>query len=266
MKSLINHTVIISGALGDIGRDTVLECARQGADIAAGDILKHEAAREIKREVEKLGRQFHYQQCDVSSAKEVSDWLCQVTEELSLPDIVVSNAAVVKEKNLREIDSAEWQRQISINLTGSFNLTSSCANRLAKANVPGRIVFVGSWAASNVHSNIPAYCVSKAGLRMLMKCMAAEFAQNQILVNEIAPGIVDAGVSARIFNEDQLLKEKLISQIPVGQLITSVEIAKQIVHLCSFDNQHMTGTTLLIDGGLSLSQHSNHNKKTKETL
>lgn len=252
MNALNDHTVIISGALGDIGRATVLECARQGANIAAGDILNSEAAATIKTDVEKLGRRFHYQQCDVASATDVSDWIDEVTKELGLPDIVVSNAAVVKKMNLRDIDSAEWQRQIAINLTGSFNLASSCANRLVKKHVPGRIVLVGSRAAAAIHQNMPAYCVSKAGLRMLMKCMAAEFAQNQILVNEIAPGIVDAGMSAKIFDEDPALKEKLISQIPVKQFITSEEIAKQIVNLSSFDNQHITGTTLLIDGGLSL--------------
>ncbi|WDE97186.1 SDR family oxidoreductase [Lentisphaera profundi] len=251
-KKLNGHTVIISGAAGDIGRATVMAYAQQGANIAAGDILEPEALSDLRDQVEALGCRFHYQKCDVTEASEVNNWIDQVTEDLGLPDIVVSNAAVTKQMSLREIDVEEWQRQIAINLTGSFNLISQCANRLSQAKKPGRMVVVGSWAAENVHRNLPAYCTSKAGLRMLMKCAAKEYAPDQILINEIAPGIVDAGLSAKIFREKPQIKESLLEQVPLGRFLTPQDIAEQIVYLSSFDNCHITGTILLMDGGLSL--------------
>jgi glucose 1-dehydrogenase len=261
MKKFSDHTVIISGAAGDIGRETVLEFARLGADIAAGDIVPFEQVRELKNQVEVLGRRFHYQKCDVTCDQEVNHWIDTVKQELTLPDIVVSNAGVTKEMDLRQISYEEWQRQISINLNGAFNLLVNCANRLAATKKAGRMVVVGSWAAEQVHRTLPAYCTSKAGLRMLMKNLASEYAQDQILVNEIAPGVVDAGLSAKIFRESPEIKEDLIKQIPVGRFLDPLDIAQQIAYLSSFENLHVTGTVMLMDGGLSLNRYRSTKKE-----
>ena len=86
---------------------------------------------------------------------------------------------------------------------------------------PGWVVFIGSWAAHAVHTNIPAYCVSKAGIRMLCKCMALELAPHQILVNEIAPGFVDAGLTGRNFEKNPGTREKAEQRVPIHKLISA---------------------------------------------
>ncbi|HRP45405.1 MAG TPA: SDR family oxidoreductase [Ginsengibacter sp.] len=248
------ETVIISGGLGDIGRAIALAFAEQGANIALCDIFPVSHASDDFIDV--LTRQFNvkasYHQVDVSDADAAWDWLMSVESEVGVPGIIVANAATVTLAEIREIKPAQWSREIRINLDGAFHLSQFATERLIFYKKPGRVVFMGSWAAHAVHTHIPAYCVSKAGLRMLCKCMAMELAPHGILVNEIAPGFVDAGLSAKVFNEDSSAKSEAIQKVPIQKLITATEVAQQVMMLCHPLNQHMTGSTLLMDGGLSL--------------
>ena len=97
-----------------------------------------------------------------------------------------------------------------------------------------------------------AYSVSKAALSMLCKCFALELAPKNILVNEIAPGYVDAGLSGRNWRKMTEQRERAKERVPIRQLIEAQEVAEQIVYLCDPGNRHMTGSTFLMDGGLSL--------------
>jgi len=99
---------------------------------------------------------------------------------------------------------------------------------------------------------MPAYSVSKAAINMLCKCFALELASRNILVNEIAPGYVDAGLSGRHWKKDPASAEKARERVPVRRLISAEEVAQQIVYLCGPAARHMTGSSLLMDGGLSL--------------
>ncbi len=131
-------------------------------------------------------------------------------------------------------------------------MAHASARNLLRRKKPGRIVFIGSWAAHAPHAHIPAYCVAKAGLRMLCQCMGLEFAPNNILVNEVAPGYVDAGLSGKVFAREPKLRRTAMNSVPIGKLISAVDVALQVAHLCDPSNQHMTGTVTVMDGGLSL--------------
>ena len=172
--------------------------------------------------------------------------------ELGIPGIIIANAATVTFSSFIEITSEQWFRELRVNLDGAFHLTQSATARLLFHGRPGRVVLIGSWAAHSVHTHIPAYCVSKAGLRMLCKCMALELAPHNIMVNEIAPGYVDAGLSGRSFEKDPVMKKEAIQKVPIKKLISAGEVAHQVVLLCDPLNEHMTGSTVLMDGGLSL--------------
>ena len=87
---------------------------------------------------------------------------------------------------------------------------------------------------------------------MLMKQLALEYAAADILVNEVAPGYVDAGLSGRVFEKDASSREKARKEVPIGRLIDPAEVAVQVAHLCDPRNRHMTGSVLLMEGGLSL--------------
>jgi NAD(P)-dependent dehydrogenase (short-subunit alcohol dehydrogenase family) len=124
--------------------------------------------------------------------------------------------------------------------------------RLLHHRLPGRVVFIGSWVARTPQTHIPAYCVTKAGLRMLARVMALELAPHGILVNEVAPGNVDAGLSARIFEQNPAWRERNLLRVPIREMSSAEEVAYQVAHLCDPENRQMTGSVLLMDGGLSL--------------
>lgn len=247
-----NHTVIISGGLGDIGRATALAFAREGASIALGDIKPPEEGDRVLNEIQDLNVQGHYQQVDVADADAVRAWVAEVEDRLGVPNIIIANAATATIADIHTLTPQQWSREISVNLDGAFYLTQFATGRLRDLSSPGRVLFVGSWAAHAVHAHLPAYSVSKAGIRMLCKCLALELAPHDILVNEIAPGYVNAGLSGRMWEKDPELGLQAKNRVPIKKLITVEDVAKQMVHLCHPNNQHMTGATYLMDGGLSL--------------
>jgi NAD(P)-dependent dehydrogenase (short-subunit alcohol dehydrogenase family) len=245
-------TVILSGGLGDIGRAIANEFAKLGANIAIGDIHPVRHGQEFLASIEEYQFKSIYHQVDVTSANEVQRWVDEVETELGIPDIIIANAATVTFGGIHEITPEQWSHELRVNLDGAFHLTKIASARLLHHRLPGRVVFMGSWAASAVHPNIPSYCVSKAGIRMLCKCLALELAPHNILVNELAPGFVDAGLSGRIFEKDPSTRIEALQKVPIKKLISPFEVARQVVLLCHPENEHMTGSTLLMDGGLSL--------------
>lgn len=251
-KLFENNTVIISGGLGDIGRAMALEFAQHGANIALGDRHSMAQARGFMSELGRHNVRCHYQRVDVTVAKAVRAWVRKVEDTLGAPSVIIANAAAVTLAGLYEITARQWSREIAVNLDGAFHLTQIATARLLALGRPGRVVFIGSWAAATVHAHIPAYCVSKAGLRMLCKCMALELAPHGILVNEIAPGYVNGGLSRRVWKQNPKLHKQAQKKVPVRKLISPQEVAGQVVQLCHPHNQHITGGTLLMDGGLSL--------------
>jgi NAD(P)-dependent dehydrogenase (short-subunit alcohol dehydrogenase family) len=249
---LKNQTAIISGGLGDIGRAIALEMARLGAHVAIGDVRPPEDATDFLRTIGSLQVRCRYDRVDVSDADVVRDWVMAVESDLGVPTLIIPNAAIVTLANIREVTPEQWSRELRVNLDGAFHLAQAAALRLLHHSRQGRIVFLGSWAAHAPHTHIPAYCAAKAGLRMLCKCMALELAPHGILVNEVAPGYVDAGLSKQIWDQHPALREQAIQRAPVQKLITPLEVAHQVVALCHPENQHITGSVLLMDGGLSL--------------
>lgn len=251
MQLLQNQVAIISGGLGDIGRAIALELARQGACIAIGDILPEDKGRQFLADFHQNGRT-RYDRVDVSDAKAVTNWVHHVEADLGVPSLIIPNAAVVTLKGIRTVTPDDWHCELRVNLDGAYHLAQAGALRLLHHKRPGRIVFIGSWAAHAPHPHIPAYCAAKAGLRMLSRCMAADLAPDDILVNEVAPGYVNAGLSAQVWEQEPERREGSVQRVPVRRIIEPEEVAMQVAHLCNPHNQHMTGSTLLMDGGLSL--------------
>ncbi len=196
--------------------------------------------------------QAHYAQVDVGDAAAVGAWIDAVEAELGIATLIVPNAAIVTLKNALDITPEEWQRELRVNLDGAFHVAQAGAKRLRHHERAGRIVFIGSWAAHAPHSHIAAYSVAKAGMRMLSQCLALDLAPHGITVNEVAPGYVNAGLSAQIWEKHPHLRQKAVGKVPVRLLIEPEEVALQVAYLCEESSRHITGSTLLMDGGLSL--------------
>lgn len=252
VETLTGHAAIISGGLGDIGRAIALELARRGADVALGDTRPPGDANSLLNELERMGRNAHYRCVDVADPAAVEAWVQDVEDNLGSATLVIPCAAIVTLKDILSVTAEEWRRELCVNLDGAFHLGRAAARRLLHHGLPGRIVFIGSWAAQAAHPHIPAYCAAKAGLRMLSRCMALELAPHGILVNEVAPGYVDAGLSGRLFDQEPGLRDEAARKVPLRKLTRPEEVAWQVAHLCDPENQQMTGSTILMDGGLSL--------------
>ena len=250
--SLVGSTAIISGGLGDIGRAIALDLAVRGADIAIGDLLDQDRASALLSDLKRMGRKARYDRVDVSYADQVQEWLTKVERAMAVPDLVIPNAAVVNPADIRTLAPGQWARELQVNLNGAFYLAQAGALAMLRKGIPGRIVFVGSWEGHAPQIDTPSLCVSKAAIRMLCQCMALDLAPDGILVNEVSPGYVDAGVSRRIFSERPDSRSRAVSEVPVGGLAAPDEVAWQVAHLCSPENRQMSGAVILMDGGLSL--------------
>ena len=253
MKKLFEEkTVLISGGLGDIGKAIAIAFAKSGANVAVGDVQPSAQAASLLGELQQLSVNCSYTQVDVSDATAVDAWVTETTKALGTIHIAIANAATVTIAGLYKITDEQWSKELRVNLDGAFYVSRAVTSRLLQQEQRGSVVFVGSWAAEAVHAHIPAYSVSKAGMRMLCQCMALELAPHGITVNEIAPGYVDAGLSRKVWEQSPAQKEDARKKVPVQALITAAEVAEQVLRLCDPGNKHITGSILLMDGGLSL--------------
>lgn len=249
---LSQSTALISGGLGDLGKACALELAKQGVSIAISDIHNPEHFDALKKELDQLNVQSDYQKVDVTDSSEVHTWIENVDQKLGTPNLVIVNAGIVEMVDFKSLTPEIWKKQLDVNLNGAFYMSHYSAQNLLKMEKPGRIIFIGSWAAHSPHTHIPAYCVSKAGMRSLCQNLALELAPHDILVNEIAPGTVNAGLSGQFFAKHQGAAESSRLKIPNKTLIEPIDVAREVLHLCDPNIKHHVGSTILIDGGNTL--------------
>ena len=246
------QTVLITGACGDIGRALAREFARQGARLALCDLMTTEACRELLDELKAVGTSALYQRVDVTDVPAMAAFTADVSRELGGIDICIANAGIVERGTLVDLSLAAWRRTLEVNLTGCFVTAQAAARTMLESGGNGHIVFISSWVQDHPREGIGAYCASKGGLKMLAKCLALELAPKGIRVNLIAPGWVDAGLTAQGLRDHPERAVEIESQIPMGRLVPAEELARTVRLLCSADAAYLTGTTLLVDGGSSL--------------
>lgn len=252
MQEVITRVAAISGGLGDIGQACAIALAKQGADIAVGDVKIDDRAETLRANVERLGRKFHVTVVDVTKGESVGQWFDAIERQFGTATIAIANAAIVEICTFDEMTTDVWQRHLDVNLTGVMHVAHTAAARMTAAGKTGEIVLVGSWAAEAPHKHIPAYCVAKAGVRMLCRQLALHYASHGIRVNEVAPGLVEAGVSRQLFEKDPALRERMTSKVPLRQLMTANDVAWHVAQACDRNNRNMTGATITCDGGISL--------------
>ncbi|MDE2750580.1 MAG: SDR family NAD(P)-dependent oxidoreductase [Chloroflexota bacterium] len=247
---LQGKTAVVTGAAGDLGNAMARRLAESGAHAVMWDIVpRAEAADAIKR-VRAHDSAAEYREVDVRDRAAVDEAIA----ELKGLDIVCSNAGIVEAQPFLELSGENWQNHLDINLTGCFNVCQAAARRMVAEGVKGRIILTSSWVGSIPWPDITAYTVSKAGVNMLVKQMARELAAQGILVNAVAPGIVDAGLAGRQLREEPQYAARVAKVIPLVEPGSPEEIAAAVVYLASPQTAYMTGSILTLDGGCSLFQ------------
>ena len=247
---LNGKTAIVTGAAGDLGEAMARQLAENGAHVVMWDIvLRADAAGAIER-VRAHDAEADYAEVDVRERAAVDAAIAS----LGQVDIVCSNAGIVDAQPFLELGQDNWQNHLDINLTGCFNVCQSAARKMVADGTKGRIILTSSWVGLIPWPEITAYTVSKAGVNMLVKQMARELAVHGILVNAVAPGIVDAGLAGRQLREEPQYAARVAKVIPLVEPGTPEEIAAAVVYLAGPHTAYMTGSILTLDGGCSLFQ------------
>jgi len=255
MKGINDQRIFVSGGCGDIGKAVATRFIEAGAKVVLGDMLSMEAGVRKARKLHPT-RSF-YTPCDVSSSALLAEAFRFIEVTLGGLDVFINCAGMVANEPFLNITQANWERTLSVNLTGSL-LASQAAVRLMLKNTPmgtnrrGVVILTGSWVQSLPWPEGASYCTSKAGQEMLMKVMAQELAVHRITCNIVAPGIVYAGLSRAIYDKDAAYRQRADHTIPLERLCSTEEVAGAFLYLASLDGAYITGTSLLVDGGASL--------------
>lgn len=250
MKELDGVGVAITGGAGDIGAAMASELSSQGASVTLLDVKPPSEAAPWLEKARGGSGEVRYTRADVRDRKALHEALASVDRL----DVAIGNAGIVDSAPFLEITEEQWQSHLDVNLTGCFNLGQSAARLMLDRQRPGRIIFTSSWVQEVPWPEIAAYSASKAGIQMLVKSMARELAPYGILVNAIAPGIVNAGLARRQMETEPQYARRVKRVIPLGQPQTPEQVAKATTFLCTDASDYMTGSTLLVDGGCSLFQ------------
>ena len=247
---LTGRNVLITGASRGIGRGAALAAARLGANVGINYRSHQHEAEEVAAEVRRLGGKAVLLQADVADQPAVEAMVRRCAEELGSVDGFVSNAAYSDRQLMIDADMAGFRRTIDVSMWGAFYGVRAAAQQMVAQGNGGAMVVV-----SSPHGKIPiptamAYNMAKAAIDHMARTAAIELASHRIRVNIFHPGWIDTPGERKFFSEEQL--EDGASNIPWKRLGTPDEIGKMIAFLLSDDADYMTGSTVLMDGGISL--------------
>lgn len=248
MTELKSKTVLVTGAIGGIGKSVVSTLENLGAQILAVDMAPEEEAKKILREAG-LSK-INYFRADLTSSQDLAR-LISWASEFPL-DSLVALAGIVVSGDLVNQTDEEISRVIQTNLTSQLSLSKLCIQQWLSGEVKGHIIFVSSWVDHVPWPGITPYTASKAGLVAACRGIAREYATKGIRANLISPGIVDVGMAAKQWREEPDYRARAGRAIPLGRLQKPEEVALGISFLLSDSASYMTGSNLLMDGGASL--------------
>lgn len=247
MRRFEGKTVVVTGAASGIGRATALRLASEGARVACLDVDDLGAQRTVSEVEDGAGAAGAYH-CDVSDPEAVRDVAHAVLADLGDPYVVCNIAGVVSASPLEELAFAEWQRVIGINLTGTFLVCQAFMPALKRTG--GNVVNTGSRLGVNGRTYRAAYCASKAGVHLLTKALALEFADQGVRVNAVLPGATRTGLVAPPPSSSGAEFSVGAPRSPLG-LGEPEDVAAVIAFIASDEMHYMTGSIVAVDGGVT---------------
>ncbi len=251
-RRLEGRRALVTGGASGIGRATAKRLAADGAFVAVNYVGDPEPADGLVDEIRALGGTATPLEADISDEQQVVDLFGRAADALAgSVDVLVNNAGVEKPFRLVDMPLEEWNKVLAVNLTGAF----LCARELARGRISdgggGVIVNV-----SSVHEVIPwpefsHYCASKGGMKLFGQTIARELAPHGIRVVQVAPGAILTPINQELADDPDKRRE-VEGEIPWGRLGKPEEIAAAIAWLASDEAEYVTGSTLFVDGGMTL--------------
>lgn len=251
MGRVDNKVVVVTGAALGIGNATAVLLAREGAKVAVTDILS-EDGRQLVKEITTAGGEARYWQLDTNDERSVSDALAAVVDTYGRLDVLVNNAGISGvSKPTDEITLEEWNRVISINLTGVFLCTKHAIPYLRKAG-GGSIINLSSIYGLVGAPDAPPYHAAKGGVRLMSKTDALLYAADNIRVNSVHPGFIWTPMVEHFLadQDDSEGARKALDELhPLGHIGEPNDVAYGVLYLASDESKFVTGSELVIDGG-----------------
>ncbi|MGQ0655281.1 MAG: glucose 1-dehydrogenase [Betaproteobacteria bacterium] len=250
---LAGQKALVTGGDSGIGAAVVRAFAAAGATVGINYRSGADAADRLVAEISRAGGAALAMQADVSREDEARGMF----ERFGRIDILVANAGIQKDASITQMTLEDWQRVLEVNLTGQFLCVREAVARfIAQGRTPASRAAGKIICMSSVHEMIPwaghvNYAASKGGVMMMMKSVAQEVAPRGIRVNGIAPGAIKTPINAGVWGDAQAAA-KLLELIPYGRIGDADDVARAALWLASDQSDYVTGTTLFVDGGMSL--------------
>ncbi len=255
---LDQQTAVVTGANSGIGEAIARAMAAAGAAVVVNYVTHPEAAQRIVDDVTARGGRAIAVEADVSDEQQVQAMFARAIDTFGTVDIVASNAGLQDDAPFLEMSVAQWRHVLDVNLTGGFLCAREGARTFVRQGVragisraAGKIIFT-----SSVHQVIPwaghvNYATSKGGMMQLMESTAQELARHKIRVNSIAPGAIKTPINHAAWATSDAERE-LLKLIPYDRVGEPVDIGRVAAWLASDEADYVTGTTLFVDGGMTL--------------
>jgi glucose 1-dehydrogenase len=247
---LSGKVALDTGSSQGIGQAIAIRLAEEGADIVVNYHSHPEQADAVKKQIEGLGRRAIAIGADLGTVSEVYRLVSEGVAALGQIDILVNNAGVEKNASFWDVTEHDYDLVLNTNLKGPFFAAQAFVKHLQGRKAPGKIINI-----SSVHEDLPfphfaAYCASKGGMKMITRDLSIELAPLGITINNIAPGAIETPINTALLNDPEKLKA-LLSNIPLNRLGKPADVSAAVAFLASSEADYITGTTLVIDGGLT---------------
>jgi glucose 1-dehydrogenase len=257
-RSLIGQKALVTGANSGIGRAVAVALGAAGADVVVNYVSQEAAAAEVVAEIQSHGVSAYAHKADVAREDEVQAMFARMLAQFGTIDILVANAGLQRDAPFHTMTLEQWSTVLGVNLTGQF----LCARAALREFLRRGVVETVSRAAgkiicmSSVHQEIPwaghaNYAASKGGVMMMMRSLAQEVAPHRIRVNGIAPGAIRTPINTAAWQTPEAYAG-LMRLVPYGRIGEPEDIARAAVWLASDDSDYVVGTTLFVDGGMTL--------------
>ena len=256
---LRGQKALVTGASKGLGQAIAIGFAKAGADVLVNYNSDEKGAQETREAIEACGRKAVLFKANVAREPEVQAMFSHALKELGRLDIVIPNSAIQLNAPVDEMTLTQWQDVMDVNLTGMF-LSAREAIRIFKRQgidrsisyAGGKLIFI-----SSVHDIIPwaghaNYAAAKGGLILLMKSLAQEVAHLRIRVNAISPGAIRTPMNVEKLTTQEMFQDQLLKLIPSGRIGEPEDVSQAAIWLASDQSDYVMGTTIYIDGGMTL--------------
>jgi len=243
--SLKGRVALVTGGSRGIGKAIALELARNGATVTFSYNSNLAKAEEVAAEIRTMDVECLMAQGDVARKEDARRIVSSTLEQFKRIDILVNNAGITRDHTLRKMTDEEWESAISVNLHGTYYCTTAALPAMTEQKY-GRIINIASIVGQTGAFGQANYAASKGGIIAFTKCVALEYARDNITANAVAPGYTGTEM-VEAMPADVL--EKICAKIPLRRLAKPEEVAKAVLFLAR-DGDYITGTTINVNGGL----------------